>query len=219
MFVYVTRQSYCTTEAIIETEQVLWFYSVVHITVNKARNNIQMNFMSFKIPYGIGSLVNLSTLSMSRNNFSGGIPSSIQNLTNLETLELENNSGLSGEIPTWLFHLQKLRKLRLGGNKLQWNKNGSIFPQSKLTHLSLSSCGLEGKIPDWLKNQTDLYFLDLSLNRLEGSFPKWLADLKMENIILSDNRLSGSLSPSLFQSLRLSIGSCSIKKQLLRSYP
>ncbi|CAG7861585.1 unnamed protein product [Brassica rapa] len=161
--------------------------------VNKARNNIQMNFMSFKIPYGIGSLVNLSTLSMSRNNFSGGIPSSIQNLTNLETLELENNSGLSGEIPTWLFHLQKLRKLRLGGNKLQWNKNGSIFPQSKLTHLSLSSCGLEGKIPDWLKNQTDLYFLDLSLNRLEGSFPKWLADLKMENIILSDNRLSGRI--------------------------
>ncbi|XP_048623673.1 receptor-like protein 46 [Brassica napus] len=162
-----------------------------------------MNFMSFKIPDGIGSLVNLSTLSMSRNNFSGGIPSSIQNLTNLETLELENNSGLSGEIPTWLFRLQKLRKLRLGGNKLQWNNNGSIFPQSKLTHLSLSSCGLEGKIPDWLKNQTDLSFLDLSLNRLEGSFPKWLADLKMGNIILSDNRLSGSLPPSLFQSLRL----------------
>ncbi|KAL0644457.1 hypothetical protein Bca4012_042747 [Brassica carinata] len=160
--------------------------------------NIQMNFMSFKIPDGIGSLVNLSTLSMSRNNFSGGIPSSIQNLTNLE-----NNSGLSGEIPTWLFRLQKLRKLRLGGNKLQWNNNGSIFPQSKLTHLSLSSCGLEGKIPDWLKNQTDLSFLDLSLNRLEGSFPKWLADLKMGNIILSDNRLSGSLPPSLFQSLRL----------------
>ncbi|XP_033134193.1 receptor-like protein 46 [Brassica rapa] len=191
--------------------------------------SLKQNKFSGSIQLSISHLVNLSTLSMSRNNFSGGIPSSIQNLTNLETLELENNSGLSGEIPTWLFHLQKLRKLRLGGNKLQWNKNGSIFPQSKLTHLSLSSCGLEGKIPDWLKNQTDLYFLDLSLNRLEGSFPKWLADLKMENIILSDNRLSGSLSPSLFQSLRISTKVYSkylqaavaglVKEQVIRRIP
>lgn len=116
-----------------------------------------------------GSLVNLSALSLSRNNLSGGIPWSIQNLTNLETLELENNSGLSGEIPTWLVGLQKLSILRLGGNKLQWNKNGSVFPQSKFTHLSLRSCGLQGNIPDWLKNQTDFSFLDLSLKRLGGN--------------------------------------------------
>lgn len=127
------------------------------------------NLVGGEIPPEIGSLVNLSALSLSRNNLSGGIPWSIQNLTNLETLELENNSGLSGEIPTWLVGLQKLSILRLGGNKLQWNKNGSVFPQSKFTHLSLRSCGLQGNIPDWLKNQTDFSFLDLSLKRLGGN--------------------------------------------------
>ncbi|EFH58549.1 hypothetical protein ARALYDRAFT_317219 [Arabidopsis lyrata subsp. lyrata] len=118
--------------------------------------DLQNSSLSFEIPDGIGKLANISTLSLSRNKLSGGIPSSIQNLTNLETLELENNNGLSGEIPTWLFGLQKLKILRLGGNKLQWNKNVSVYAQSKLTHLSLRSCGLEGNIPDWLKNQTAL---------------------------------------------------------------
>ncbi|KAG7575845.1 hypothetical protein ISN45_Aa03g002970 [Arabidopsis thaliana x Arabidopsis arenosa] len=43
------------------------------------------------------------------------------------------------------------------------------------------------------------------MNKLEGSFPQWLADLKIETIIFSDNRLSGSLPPSLLQSISLSV--------------
>ncbi|XP_019084335.1 PREDICTED: receptor-like protein 12 [Camelina sativa] len=167
--------------------------------------DVQNNSLSSKIPDGIGNLVSLSVLSLSLNKLSGGIPSSIRNLKNLETLELENTNGLSGQIPTaWLFGLQKLEILRLGGNKLQWDNNGFSFLQSKLTHLSLRSCGLQGNIPDWLKNQTSLVYLDLSMNRLEGRFPAWLSNLTIGIIILSDNRLSGSLPPHLFQSGSLS---------------
>ncbi|KAL1198981.1 Receptor-like protein 46 [Cardamine amara subsp. amara] len=146
--------------------------------------DLQSNSLSFEIPNGIGNLVNLSTLSFSMNKLSGGIPSSIQNLKYLQSLTLNGNKDLSGEIPTWLFGLQNLRILRFGGNKLQWNSNGSVFAQSKLYELSLRACGLEGNIPDWLKNLTALVYLDLSMKKLQGSFPKWLADLKIARIII-----------------------------------
>ncbi|XP_020886494.1 LRR receptor-like serine/threonine-protein kinase GSO2 [Arabidopsis lyrata subsp. lyrata] len=169
--------------------------------------DLQNSSLSFEIPDGIGKLANISTLSLSRNKLSGGIPSSIQNLTNLETLELENNNGLSGEIPTWLFGLQKLKILRLGGNKLQWNKNVSVYAQSKLTHLSLRSCGLEGNIPDWLKNQTAL----LPGSEHEQTRRKFSQmSISLSVLALSRNNFSGQIPDTdQYQSLsQRSTGCC-----------
>ena len=72
-----------------------------------------------------------------------------------------------------------------------------------LSELSLTSCSLEGEIPEWISTQKTVNFLDLSKNELQGSFPQWLAEIKVEYMILSDNKLSGSLPPALFQSSRL----------------
>ncbi|CAE5965969.1 unnamed protein product [Arabidopsis arenosa] len=185
--------------------------------------DLQNNYLSFEIPDGIGKLANISTLSLSMNKLSGGIPSSIQNLTNLDTLELENNNGLYGEIPTWLFGLQKLKILRLRGNKFQWNKNVSVYAQSKLTHLSLRSCGLEGNIPDWLKNQTALLpgseheqtrrkfsqmsirlsVLALSRNKFSGQIPDTVGETWVMILMLSENNFSGSVPKSISKIHRL----------------
>ncbi|MBA0861235.1 hypothetical protein Goshw_025898 [Gossypium schwendimanii] len=122
----------------------------------------------------------------------------------LETLQLENNM-LSGEFPTWLFDLKEMKKLHLGGNKLAWNNNLAIEPKCKLSSLSLRSCSVKGQIPSWISNQTDLIYLDLSENDLEGDFPQWLAERNLGTIILSDNKLTGSLPSQLFQSRNLSV--------------
>ncbi|KAG7580498.1 Leucine-rich repeat [Arabidopsis suecica] len=168
--------------------------------------DLQNNYLSFEIPDGIGKLANISTLSLSMNKLSGGIPSSIQNLTNLETLELENNNGLYGEIPTWLFGLQKLKILRLGGNKFQWNKNVSVYAQSKLTHLSLRSCGLEGNIPDWLKNQTALLpgsEHEQTRRKFSQMIPDTVGETWVMILMLSENNFSGSVPKSISKIHRL----------------
>ncbi|MBA0561445.1 hypothetical protein Golob_018271 [Gossypium lobatum] len=166
--------------------------------------NLQNNSFSLEIPADIGSLVNLTTLDLSKNRLSGEIPSSIRKMRKLETLQLENNM-LSGEFPTWLFDLKEMKKLHLGGNKLAWNNNLAIEPKCKLSSLSLRSCSVKGQIPSWISNQTDLIYLDLSENDLEGDFPQWLAERNLGTIILSDNKLTGSLPSQLFQSRNLSV--------------
>ncbi|CAL9024160.1 unnamed protein product [Prunus brigantina] len=167
--------------------------------------DLQDNSLSMEIPAEIGNLVNISTLSLSNNNLSGGIPQSIQKMSKLETLALDKNI-LNGDIPAWLFELKELKNLHLGGNKLRWNNtNVTITPKCMLSQLSLRSCDVGGPIPIWLSNQTRLDLLDLSENRLEGAFPLWLAKLQVGILFLSDNKLTGSLPPPLFQTRSLQV--------------
>ena len=49
---------------------------------------------------------NISTISLSGNEFTGAVPSTLGSLGLLKRLELYNNSGLTGEIPTSLCGLQ-----------------------------------------------------------------------------------------------------------------
>ena len=112
---------------------------------------------------------------------------------------------LVGEIPSGLSNIKGLKSLLFGGNHLTWNNNAKVVPRFMLSELSMMSCGLVGEIPNWMSTQKTLKTLDLSENQLEGMFPQWLAKMEVENIILSDNNLTGSLPvpPFLFNSHNL----------------
>ncbi|KAG9135551.1 hypothetical protein Leryth_026326 [Lithospermum erythrorhizon] len=163
--------------------------------------NLQKNSLHGEIPSEIGNLTNMIGIILNDNNLRGKLPSLWQKMESLTTLQLRNND-LYGDIPTGLFHLPEMRYLLLGGNKLSWNNSDEAFsPTSSLMVLSLASCNLSGPFPNWLSNQTGLTRLDLSDNHLEGVLPPWLAQLGVGNLILANNRLTGSLKDAdlLFQ--------------------
>nr|KAJ0200855.1 hypothetical protein LSAT_V11C600319320 [Lactuca sativa] len=168
--------------------------------------DLSNNSFSSQIPSAIGRLPNMTTLDLSKNELTGPIPSSLQNVSKLETLRLQHNK-LAGDIPTWLFNIKSLRGLFIGGNgnSLTWNNNTNIVPRCSLQQISMTSCRLSGQIPKWISSQKELTFLDLSMNQLEGKFPFWLAEMDMEGIVLSDNKLTGSIPPRLFESLGLKL--------------
>ncbi|XP_023765089.1 receptor-like protein 46 [Lactuca sativa] len=162
------------------------------------------NSFSMQIPSGMGMLPNMARLDLSKNQFTGPIPSSMQNLSKLETLRLQHNK-LTGVIPTWLFNITTLRYLFIGGarNNLIWDNKANIIPRCSLKQISMTSCGISGQIPEWISSQKDLHFLDLSVNDLEGRFPDWLVEMDISGIVLSDNKLTGSIPPGLFESMKL----------------
>ncbi|TXG73066.1 hypothetical protein EZV62_001645 [Acer yangbiense] len=186
--------------------------------------DMKQNNFTGSIPpqvFGLRSLRVFSSepeeLSLEENRFGGNIPEEIGNLSKLQRLSLRGNSFVGG-IPSSHVSLKELqfditlKKLFLGGNNnLTWNNNNNakIVPKCMLSQLSMKSFGLSGKIPGWISTHKSLVFLDLSENQLQGPFPEWLAEMDIRSIFLSDNNLSGSLPPRLFQTLRLSVLSLS----------
>lgn len=64
--------------------------------------------------------------------------------------------------------------------------------------LSLDSCNIGGKIPDFISNLTKLVYLSLSNNSLSGTIPSWLFNLpNLGYLDLSVNRLQGVIPPSI----------------------
>ena len=105
------------------------------------------NQLSGEIPAGLGSLANLTSLSLSVNRLTGTIPADLGSLSNLTGLYLQENQ-LTGPIPAELGRLTGLQELSLRDNQL----SGAIPPElsrlTKLERLSLSQNMLTGCVPE-----------------------------------------------------------------------
>ncbi|XP_074282163.1 receptor-like protein EIX2 [Silene latifolia] len=99
-----------------------------------------------------------------------GFPQLLRNQTQIEFLDL-SDTGISGELPGWLWNSSSLQRLYLFGNRL----TGSL-PQHIVCDGHYYSCSLE--------------VLDLHNNSLTGT-PQWLDTLIL--IDLSSNKLTGAI--------------------------
>ncbi|KAA3472766.1 LRR receptor-like serine/threonine-protein kinase FLS2 [Gossypium australe] len=172
--------------------------------------DISYNSIQGEIPgIGLRNLTELVFLDMRGNSFNGSIPLQLFHLANLEFLDLSDNM-IEG--------LRKLEVLNLQNNSFSLEIPADVGSLVNLTTLDLSKnplsgeipssiqkMSVKGQIPSWISNQTDLIYLDLSENDLEGDFSQWLAERNLGTIILSDNKLTGSLPSQLFQSRNLSV--------------
>ncbi|GMN44606.1 hypothetical protein TIFTF001_013800 [Ficus carica] len=132
---------------------------------------LDLSYNNFStIPTWVFELTSLTSLNLTDIGCSGRIPEGIQNLTSLLDLDLSYNY-FNSSMPDWLYELNHLEVLRLRGNELR------------------------GTISSNIQNMTSITTLDLSLNDFEGPLP--CISFKVEQLFLSDNQFSGSLSQFL----------------------
>lgn len=165
----------------------------------------------------------VTEIDLSHRNLSGVIPlDAICSLQSLERISLSSNS-LHGTITDHLKNCTRLKHLDLGFNSFA-GKFPDLSSFSELTFLNLNATGFSGSFP-WksLENLTNLTFLSLGDNpfdpspfpaevvkfeklywlyltncSLTGKVPEDIGNLTLlENLELSDNRLTGEIPPTI----------------------
>lgn len=185
---------------------------------------LEINNISGEISPSISNLKSLQILSLIQNSLHGLIPGTICSISSLRYLMLEGNS-FTGNFPSCIGQLYDLSYLEVSSNKMNRSipslsslfRNSTPFmlilgfsgltvkvdqqpfpPRFQPRFLSLDSCNIGGKIPDFISNLTKLVFLSLSNNSLSGTIPSWLFNLpSLGYLDLSLNRLQGVIPPSI----------------------
>ncbi|XP_063943472.1 receptor-like protein 7 [Daucus carota subsp. sativus] len=145
--------------------------------------------------------------------------------TSLFWVDLSNND-IDGEIPLWMgsvyYYLNVSHNRLIGGiEQLPWNNiiyldlhsnmlNGSlpafICDSSNLEILNLSNNNLSGVLPDCSKKLTSIRVFDLRMNKIQGNIPATLSNFRsLETINLNGNNLQGRIPSSFaeFEYLKL----------------
>ncbi|XP_052172398.1 receptor-like protein 7 [Diospyros lotus] len=194
--------------------------------------NLGHNSLNGTIPSFLFSLPSLNKILLSNNQFGGPVTGlSNKHLSPLDTLDLSSNK-LEGPVPPFFFefrrlnilllsfnsfngtvHLEKIQGLRnltnleLSYNNLSIspgdsNSTFSSFPQ--LSTLKLASCNLQ-KFPE-LMNQLKLTQLDLSDNQISGELPNWIWQVgngTLQYLNLSCNLLTSLQRPYTIPTLTI----------------
>ncbi|XP_024011808.1 probable leucine-rich repeat receptor-like protein kinase At5g49770 [Eutrema salsugineum] len=156
---------------------------------------------SGQIPESIGSLEQLTTLSLNSNKFSGTIPASIGRLSKLFWFDIADNQ-IEGTVPVsngtsspGLDMLLETKHFHFGNNKLSGDIPEKLFTSNMtLIHVLFDGNQFTGKIPNSLSLVKTLTVLRLDRNRLTGDIPSSLNNLtNLYELYLANNRFTGSL--------------------------
>lgn len=139
----------------------------------------------------------ITSIGLANKGITGNIPSAIGELHKLRGLYLSGNK-LSGTIPSKLFTLAELSNIDLSGNQYSGNIPSGFGTMPALNVLQLKENAFSGTIPDTILANTTLTFLDVSSNQLTGKVPDGLGQMtSLVYLEISDNPWSIGAMPDL----------------------
>ncbi|XP_059298531.1 probably inactive leucine-rich repeat receptor-like protein kinase At5g06940 [Lycium ferocissimum] len=154
--------------------------------------DVSQNKLSGAFPNGICGAKGLVDLGLHTNLFNGSIPNdSINQCMNLERFQVQDNL-FSGNFPSWLWSLPKIKLIRAENNRFSGEIPDSISHAAQLEQVQIDNNSFTSKIPQSLGLIRSLYRFSASLNGLYGELPSNFCDSPVMSIInLSHNYLSG----------------------------
>ncbi|KAL0452648.1 UNVERIFIED_CONTAM: putative LRR receptor-like serine/threonine-protein kinase IRK [Sesamum latifolium] len=161
--------------------------------------SLRNNQLTGEVPDGIGNCLLLRSIDLSRNLLSGGLPSTMQKLSLCNDLVLGNN-GITGEVPQWIGDMRSLVTIDLSENNFTGQVPDSLGKLQSVKILNVSKNALTGSLPEAISNCVNLLAFDISHNSLTGTLPSWVFKLGLQQVLLSDNGLSGSIDDALASS-------------------
>ncbi|CAL5432204.1 unnamed protein product [Camellia sinensis] len=172
-------------------------HSIANPSTKTTWFNLQDNYVSGNIPFGIGNLVNLRYFFLSQNLLTGSIPNSIGKLSMLEKLLVQYNN-ISGEISSFIRNLSRLGALDLSTNMIEGSIPISLGNRTNLQQIYLDYNHLTGAIPYQIFGLASLFNLSLSQNYLTGLLPQEVGNLKnLGGLYVSKNKLFGEIPATL----------------------
>ncbi|KAK1364390.1 putative Disease resistance family protein / LRR family protein [Heracleum sosnowskyi] len=116
-------------------------------------------------------------------------------LSSLEELDLSKNSIGSTISEAHLSNLSSLMYMCTSSNPLTFDFSSNWIPPFQLRLLSLASCKLGPKFPNWIRNQEYINHLDISNTQISDTLPIWFWNLSsgIRLLNLSSNDIRGKL--------------------------
>ncbi|KAL8494094.1 hypothetical protein ACS0TY_025037 [Phlomoides rotata] len=156
--------------------------------------DVSQNKISGGFPDGVCEAKGLVSLSLHTNFFKGMIlNNSISECLNLERFEVQNN-GFSGNFPSRLWTLPRIKLIRGENNMFSGEIPDSISEAAQLEHVQIDNNSFTSRFPQGVGKVSTLYRFSASLNHLYGDLPPDFCDSPVMSIInLSNNFFSGRI--------------------------
>ncbi|XP_054819714.1 receptor-like protein Cf-9 [Prosopis cineraria] len=197
--VLLDLSSFITLRSTLRLEHSTFEKLILNMT-NLRRLYLDSVNMSSVTPRSLSSLMNLSSplnsLFLGNTSLQGNFPNSVFHLENLERLDLALNMNLKVQLPKSNLS-SSLRFFSLIGIPFFGKLPDSISQLKSLEYLDLTFCQFEGTIPPGFKNLTQLIDLRLGLNNFSGGISFISALGNLNSLVLSNNKFSGQIPPSL----------------------
>ena len=168
------------------------------------RLNLRSNpGLSGEIPDALGNLRNLRLLNLHSNSHTGAVPD-LRGIAGLEELYLANNadynadgskvrnSGLTGQIPTWLNGMTNMEELWLWGNSLTGTVP-NLSGMTSLVKLKLANNNLTGGVPAGDMLPPNVTWLIIDSNPFGGPIPDLSSLSRLRLLWLHNNGLTGEI--------------------------
>ncbi|KAI3926799.1 hypothetical protein MKW92_010884 [Papaver armeniacum] len=164
------------------------------------------NQLEGPLPPELGKLTKLTSLAISGNNFTGALPATFANQehgrfyfgnipdffgnwTQLNEPDIRGTS-MEGPIPSTIFHLKNLTKLRVSDLKGPDMPFPNFQDMNRMSQVELRNCLIKGSIPS---NIGEMMHLLLSFNRLTGDIHNLQEIPNLKYLYLTNNQLTGQI--------------------------
>lgn len=163
----------------------------------------------------IDQLQSLEHLDIGSNHIEGSIPTSLGNSINLQWLGLHENQ-ITGQLPSSLGGLRRLTDIYTYYNLLTGPLPSAIGNWVSMVNMGLDSNFHTGEVPNVFDTLSELVSIQLYDNLFTGSLPSTVSNLsRLELLFLQDNSFSGKITEALDSQQQLKLSNIQLSSNQL----